>query len=148
MRRYLLCRVGEGRLALPLALVRRLVSADQVPRQPAGAGGGGEPPTVRLDGAAVPLLDLSPWNLHAGRNAESMAVLEEKGLTVGLFIDKITGIRDEKTVQRYEVPGRLAGFCRGVSGLVQSGDDLYLLLDPAGFADPDTEPPQAERSTF
>ncbi len=142
MGRYLLFSAGGSRLAVPLERVRQLVDAAQADVRKEDGSSEGLPGTVTIDGAEIPLGNLAPVGLQVDRQAETLAVLEEKGLTAGLFIDRITGIRDEKTVQRRDVPAWLARFCPGFQGLLEADDGLYLLLDVAYALNPEPELPR------
>ncbi len=142
MGRYFLFSSGGRNLAVGLSSVREVVGPSRMAKP---IGRPEEVPTVLVDGEPVPL-----WKGFSGEGppgegrGEVLVILEEKGLTMGIFTDSINEIKEEPEVTRHDLPRRLKSLCRYFEGLIEWGNELYFLMDvgaaAAGTCGPPTEP--------
>jgi hypothetical protein len=131
--RFLFFRTGRLNLAVRLGAVLNLVA-------PADAVGlPGE--RVRLGDGEVPVFRPEAASGGARAGYEALAVVGEKGLTMGIFMDTIQGIWGDEAVRLYPFP-RLLSARRGLyEGLIEMDHDLYLLLDVPRALDAAREAP-------
>ena len=107
---FLLFSTGRVRFALPLEAVIRLEGGwtGEAPEPVAGRPPGPEP------GAAA---------------AEGVAVVQGRGLTLKVPMDRIFGNERAADVRAHPVPPLLSP-CRWLAGLVEAREELFLLFDP------------------
>jgi hypothetical protein len=86
---------------------------------------------VNVAGRDVLLLEPADWGVGraGGAEPEACVVLSEKGLTLGLFLDTIAGIKGGSDVKEHHMPPLIAEHQPPVSGVVEYRGRLFLSLD-------------------
>lgn len=130
MERYFLFISGGWRLALSIRHLRKVVESSQF-GFPGRKEGCREPNHIQVGSESITLVapHLFPRDRKHESGPEGLAVIEEKGLTAGILVDKIHGIEGGDAVRRFDLPDSLSAFCRTVRGLVEVDGGLYLLID-------------------
>ncbi len=128
---WLLFLSGDLNLALPLESLLRLVEAGSWGGRRSAAARG-KIVEVELDGRSIPLVDPADLSQGVRREGEpeGLAVVEERGLTAAVIMDKIVGIREEPAVSRRSLPDRLSLSAGPFDGLIEGEEGIFLVLDP------------------
>lgn len=126
-------RVGEWRLALPLASVQRVVRAVEVtalPNAPAIVLG-----LIDVAGTVLPVLNLRQRLGLATQPVtpdDQFLIARTKARTVVLVIDEAMGVRSGNTVELAGTPNVLRG-SEHIQGVVRLEDGLVLIQDLEKF---------------
>jgi len=85
---------------------------------------------VEIEGRLIPLVD-PRLHFHGKEGLEkpvALAVVEERGLTAALLIDRIIGIREEPAIKYHAFPDRLFPFVQAFNGIIEVEEGIFLLL--------------------
>jgi chemotaxis signal transduction protein len=117
-------RAGGGRYAVPAQAVRQVRTGDGVSILPGGRAGVAG--LVKWDGAALPVLALF------GPGRRRLLVIETGGQRFGLLAEDVTGVVVVDEGKLGPPPAGQDGDL--IAGVLDAGDDLVLVLDPAAIA--------------